>query len=146
MVVERKGISDISSSPTKYNTTHALCFAPPISSHLALRHPREFRIHHDAPRDLLPKYPPRLAQQQVHALQDVDVDLVPLVPDTLPSPVDGSGDLGGEASLVLNYPGLLLPEVNVQLEDVDGGILGVAKVHRLIKELIEESEVVPDLS
>lgn len=67
-----------------------------VKAKLALRHARKLCIHLHSPRDLVPEDVTSAGEEEIDALQDIDVHLVLLVADPLPPPIDRPGDLAGE--------------------------------------------------
>ena len=59
-----------------------------VQPEAALGHARQVRLHHDLPNHLAVQHRARLRDQQVHALQRVDEDLVLPVRDALATPTD----------------------------------------------------------
>ena len=57
-----------------------------VQPEATLRHARQVRLHHDLPHHLAVQHRARLRDQQVHALQRVDEDLVLAVRDALATP------------------------------------------------------------
>jgi hypothetical protein len=114
-----------------------------VETKLALRHPREFGVHLHLTRDLIAQDLTRRGEEKIDTLQHIDVHLILLVADALPPPVDGAGNLTGELRrfrLVLRPD---VAQVDVQAQDVDGAVLRVSKVHRLVHQLVDERHVVP---
>ena len=114
-----------------------------VETKLALRHARELGIHLHLSRDLIAQDLARRREEQIDTLQHIDVHLILLVPDALPSPIDGAGDLTGQLRrfrLVLRPD---VAQVDVQSQHVDGAVLRISKVHGLVHQLVDERHVVP---
>lgn len=106
-----------------------------------LGHAAEVALHLDGAQDLGPEDVAVGRDKQVEALDDVEEDLVLAVPDALGAPRDGVGHGDWRACLDLELVRLLS---DVLLQDLSLGRLRVAKVHHLIKELVDDDEVVAD--
>mmetsp|Transcript_14780 Transcript_14780/g.44503 ORF Transcript_14780/g.44503 Transcript_14780/m.44503 type:complete len:339 (+) Transcript_14780:202-1218(+) len=105
-----------------------------VQRELALRHAAELRLHHDLAAHVVAQHLAARAYEQVHGLEQVDVDLVLAVADARLPPVDGARDLRRELGrvLLLELPRADLAEVHVEPQHVDGAVLRVAKVHGLV--------------
>ena len=114
-----------------------------VETKLALRHARELGIHLHLSRDLIAQDLARRREEQIDTLQHIDVHLILLVPDALPSPIDVAGNLTGQ---LRRFRVILRPDVaqvDVQPQHVDGAVLGISKVHGLVHQLVDERHVVP---
>eukprot|EP00591_Stephanopyxis_turris_P006959 CAMPEP_0195522536 /NCGR_PEP_ID=MMETSP0794_2-20130614/20799_1 /TAXON_ID=515487 /ORGANISM="Stephanopyxis turris, Strain CCMP 815" /LENGTH=251 /DNA_ID=CAMNT_0040652311 /DNA_START=603 /DNA_END=1358 /DNA_ORIENTATION=- len=114
-----------------------------VESELAFRHACEFGVHLDHARDLVAEDVAGGREEQVHALEDVDVHLVLAVFDALPSPVDGTRDLGGELTRLGFVRGSDIAQIDVKTEHVHSAVLGIAKVHRFVHQFVDQCHVVP---
>ena len=102
-----------------------------VQTETALGHTGQVGLHHDLSNDLTAQDSTGLGDEQVDALQRIDEDLVLTVGDSLTTPVDSSGNLGGDGALVLS--GLLgsLSQTNERLHQSNIRVLGIAVIQNL---------------
>lgn len=113
-----------------------------VQSKLALRHSRQFGVHLYLPRDFVSQDAASAGEQQVDALEDVNVHFIPLMLDSFSPPVDSSGDLTRQLRRLRFILRPNVAKIDVETQDVNGTILWVSKVHCLIHQLVDESHVV----
>jgi len=114
-----------------------------VEAKLALGHARELRLHHDLAVDFGAQDVAVARGEKGHGLVHVDEHFVFTVAETVSSPVNGARDLRRQRSpriaRACHVHDTAL--VDIELQYVNGTILRVSVVHRLVKELVNESKV-----